>query len=67
MSFVTITRDYVEFLNNLSDAFSGGIPISEFLKESILYFLKTIQYVFIYIISFQWIRDFSLLPNFKPA
>ena len=41
MSFVTITRDYVEFLNNLSD-------------------------VFIYIISFQWIRDFSLLPIVVP-
>nr|UIO59405.1 hypothetical protein [Chlorella desiccata (nom. nud.)] len=66
MSFVTITRDYVEFLNNLSDTFSGVIPISEFLKESIIYFLKTIQYVFIYIISFQWIRDFSLLPIVVP-
>ena len=51
MSFVTITRDYVEFLNNLSDTFSGVIPISEFLKESIIYFLKTVQYVFIYIIK----------------
>ena len=66
MSFVTITRDYVEFLNNLSDTFSGVIPISEFLKESIIYFLKTVQYVFIYIISFQWVRDFSLLPIVVP-
>lgn len=66
MSFVTITRDYVEFLNNLSESLNGIIPFSEFLKETFLYFLKTFQYVFIYIISFQWIRDFTLLPIVVP-
>ena len=62
MSFVTITRDYIEFVNNLSDSFNGVIPISDFLKETSLYLIKTFQYIFIYIISFQWIRDFTLLP-----
>lgn len=62
MSFVTITRDYIDFLNNLSDSFNGVIPISDFLKETSLYLIKTFQYIFIYIITFQWIRDFTLLP-----
>lgn len=66
MSFVTITRDYIDFLNNLSDSFNGFIPISEFFKETSLYLIKTLQYIFIYIITFQWIRDFTLLPIVVP-
>ena len=66
MSFVTITRDYVEFLNNLSESLNGVIPFSEFLKENTLYVIKTFQYVFIYIITFQWIHDFTLLPIVVP-
>ena len=66
MSFITITRDYVEFLNNLSDSFNGIIPISEFIKETSFYFLKTIQYVFLYIFSFRWLYDFTLLPISVP-
>lgn len=66
MSFVTITRDYVEFLNNLSESLNGVIPVSEFLKENTLYVIKTFQYVFIYIITFQWIHDFTLLPIVVP-
>lgn len=62
MSFVSIIRDYVEFLNHLSESFTGVIPITEFFKESTLYILKTCQYVFIYLITFQWLRDFTLLP-----
>ena len=56
MSFVTITRDYVEFLNNLSESLNGVIPVSEFLKENTLYVIKTFQYVFIYIITFNIVR-----------
>ena len=62
MSFVSVIRDYVEFLNNLSESFTGVIPITEFLKESSIYILKTFQYVFVYLITFQWVRDFTLLP-----
>ena len=62
MSFVSVIRDYVEFLNNLSESFTGVIPITEFLKETSIYILKTFQYVFVYLITFQWVRDFTLLP-----
>ena len=66
MSFVTVTRDYIEFLNNLSESFSGLIPFPELIKESAIYFIKTIQYIFIYIVTFRWIHDFSLLPIVVP-
>ncbi len=62
MSFLNIIRDYTELLNNLSVNFIDGIPFFEFLKESSLYFLKTIQLAFFYIFTFEWLRDFTLLP-----
>lgn len=62
MSFVTLIRDYVEFLNNLSELFTGGIPITEFVKETIIFIIKTFQYIFTYLLTFQWIWDFTLLP-----
>ena len=46
MSFVTITRDYVEFLNTLSDSLNGVIPFSEFLKESTFYVFLFILLLF---------------------
>lgn len=63
MSFVSVIRDYVEVLNNLNDSFSSGaVPLSDVVKETGLFFLKTFQSLFFYLISFQWVRDFTLLP-----
>ena len=62
MSFITIIRDYIEFLNHLSESLSDGVSVLVFLKETSIYFFKTIQYIFLYTISFQWLRDFTLLP-----
>ena len=77
MSIVSSIRDYVEFLNTLSDslgpqgfspdgndALGSGIEFtsSKFISETCFYFLKTLQYSVYYIFSFQWLRDFTLLP-----
>ena len=77
MSFVTAIRDYVELLNHLSDsvlnaqASSEGvslplIPFTEFISETLRYIFKTFQYIFVYIVTFRWVRDFSLLPIIIP-
>jgi hypothetical protein len=66
MSFVAAIRDYVEVLNNLSDSFTGVVPITEFLSETLKYLLKTSQSGLVYLISLQWIRDFTLLPILIP-
>ena len=62
MSFVSAVRDYVEILNSIS----SNITIKDWLLETFFYLLKTLQYSFLYIISFQWIRDFTLLPIIVP-
>lgn len=66
MSFVTIIRDYVETLNTISESLGQNLTPTNFFYETVLYFLKTLQTVFLYIVSFQWIRDFTLLPLVLP-
>ena len=62
MSIISSIRDYSEFLNTLSDSFGNQFTFSKFITETCYYFLKTFQYSLYYIFSFQWLRDFTLLP-----
>lgn len=62
MSIVSSIRDYVEFLNTLSDSLGNNLTSGNFLTETFLYFLKTLQYSIYYIFTLQWLRDFTLLP-----
>ena len=62
MSFVPVIRDYVEVVNTLSQNTGGFIQPIEFIRETAMYLFKTLQFGFVYIITLQWIHDFSLLP-----
>ena len=66
MSFVTAIRDYVEALNAISESLGQNLTVTSFLSETLLYVLKTLQSGLLYIVSLQWIRDFTLLPIVLP-
>ena len=66
MSFVTAIRDYVETLNTISDSLKHEFTFTRFISETSVYFLKTLQTGIFYIISLQWLRDFTLLPIVLP-
>ena len=66
MSFVTVIRDYVETLNTISESTENTLTFSIFLSESVLYIFKTLQSFFLYIVTFRWLHDFSLLPIILP-
>lgn len=66
MSFVTVIRDYVETLNTISESTENTLTFSIFFSESVLYIFKTLQSFFLYIVTFRWLRDFSLLPIILP-
>jgi hypothetical protein len=66
MSFVTTIRDYVEVLNTITDSIGNNFTINNFISESFLYIFKTLQFWILYLVSFQWIRDFTLLPIVLP-
>lgn len=62
MSFVPVIRDYIEVVNTLSQNTGGLIQPFELLQETVIFLAKTLQFGLVYIFTFQWIRDFSLLP-----
>lgn len=62
MSFVPVIRDYIEVVNTLSQNTGGLIQPVELFQETVLFLAKTLQFGLVYILTFQWIRDFSLLP-----
>jgi hypothetical protein len=66
MSFVSATRDYFEILNNISNSFGTDFTFNKFIIESFFYFLKSVEAAFFYLLSFQWLRDFTLLPIIVP-
>ena len=66
MSFVTSIRDYVETLNTISETWGQDFTLTRFVSETSLYVFKTLQAGLLYLISFQWIRDFTLLPIVLP-
>lgn len=67
MSFISIIRDYVELVNQLSDSFSNELTLKTFFFESLGYIFQTLKLTVIYLFSFQWVRDFTLLPTTIPA
>ena len=66
MSFVTAIRDYVETLNTVTTTLGQDFTLTTFLSETGVYVLKTLQSALLYVVSFQWIRDFTLLPIVLP-
>lgn len=67
MSFVSIIRDYVEMLNHLSDSLGNDFTLKTVFFESLGYIFQTLKLAIIYIFSFQWIRNFTLLPTTIPS
>lgn len=66
MSFISGIRDYIELLNSVYDSLAGDITIQTFLKQSLIFSFETLKYSLIYILSFQWLRDFIYSPILIP-
>nr|YP_009106329.1 hypothetical chloroplast RF1 [Interfilum terricola]AIT95140.1 hypothetical chloroplast RF1 [Interfilum terricola] len=66
MSFVTIVRDYIELLNNVYDSVSTNIDFQKIFYFSFIFLVKSLKYIFIYLISFQWFQDLTYLPVLIP-
>lgn len=66
MYFIPLIRDYIEFLNNIYDSFSGDTNFQNIIQQSLLFLAQNIKFTFVYFISFQWFRDFFYLPLLIP-
>jgi hypothetical protein len=67
MSLTIAIRDYLENLNILVDSVNDSNSIIEVVKSSILYVVNSIAYIFVYLFTFQWIRDITHLPVILPT
>lgn len=66
MSFIPAIRDYIDLLNNVYDLNSSSISWQELISHTFIYIFNSIKFIFLYLITFQWIRDFSYLPVVIP-
>lgn len=70
MSFVTAVRDYVDWINANFDSFhqtfGGEMTLAAFAKGTFLYLGQSLKMVFLYVFTFQWLRDLAYLPVIIP-
>nr|ASN77453.1 Hypothetical protein Ycf1 [Pedinophyceae sp. YPF-701] len=67
MFFTTFIRDYLESLNTLSWNFSNLAEVKILLISTFTYLAQCIKLSFIFIFSFQWLRDLVYLPLVLPT
>jgi hypothetical protein len=67
MSLTIAIRDYLENLNIVADSFTDPSSIIEVIKTTIFYVLNSTAYLFVYLFTFQWIRDITHLPVILPT
>ena len=66
MFFVTAVRDYVDWINASFDAFGQEMSAVQFLQQTLFYLASSAKIGFLYIFTFQWIRDLAYLPILIP-
>ena len=66
MFFTTFIRDYLESLSVFQLNFSNVQSITTLFQVTGNFLLCTSKIIFIYIFTFQWVRDFFYLPLFLP-
>lgn len=70
MSFVSVVRDYIDWINADFDQFhrSFGIPMTfwAFAKGNLTFLCHLIKTGCLYLLTFQWLRDLVYLPVLIP-
>lgn len=66
MVFVTAIRDYIDWINASFDALGQEMSVVQFLQQTFFYLASSLKVSFLYIITFQWLRDLVYLPILIP-
>ena len=67
MSLATSIKDFSDTLNHIHTVKSSSLPILPFLQELFVFSVKTVISGVIYILTFEWFKDFSYLPLLNPG
>ena len=66
MVFVTAVRDYIDFLNDSFAALGQGMSTPQIVQQTALYLVESCKLALLYIVTLQWLRDFTYLPILIP-
>lgn len=66
MVFVTAVRDYIDFLNDNLAALGQGMSTPQIVQQTALYVVESCKLALLYIVTLQWLRDFTYLPILIP-
>ena len=66
MVFVTAVRDYIDFLNDSFAALGQGVSTPQIVQQTALYLVESCKLALLYLVTFQWLRDFAYLPILIP-
>jgi hypothetical protein len=68
MSLATSIKEFSDILNQISTAneLNGTFSYLTFLQEFFLFSIKSLVGAILYILSFNWLKDFSYLPLLAP-
>ena len=66
MSLLTFIKDYTEVINNVYDLNSGNLSYMQAFFTTIHFLAENFKNLIIYLITFQWLRDFIYLPIIIP-
>jgi len=66
MSLVTIIRDYIDLVNSSYGPIPANAPLQSFLVPLLACVLGSIKQLIVYLVSFQWLRDWVYLPIVAP-
>ena len=62
MSFLNVLKDYTDVLNNTYDTLLTQLDFPAVVQQSSIFVFSTLKLFFTYLITFQWVKDFTCFP-----
>ena len=62
MSFLNVLKDHTDVLNNTYDTLLNQLDFPAVVQQSSIFFFSTLKLFFTYLLTFQWVKDFTCFP-----
>ena len=62
MSFLNVLKDHTDVLNNTYDTLLNQLDFKAVIQQSSILVFSTLKLFFTYLLTFQWVKDFTCFP-----
>ncbi len=62
MSFLNVLKDHTDVLNNTYDTLLNQLDLKAVIQQSSIFIFSTLKLFFNYLLTFQWVKDFTCFP-----